>query len=136
MRLNTKHDTVFYGHVGIDTSIDEDSFTVSSDTWNGAMSVVSTAVHGYASLYLKSRLNNGAYTDVAQLYSANVGLHVTTNTAGAIYFKANRTVASSDAMAVNTYNTVTVHTTLYNNSDSKLKYNQQTAYHDVIQNVC
>ena len=38
-------------------------------------------------------------------------------------------------MSVNTDSTVTVHTTLYNNSDSKLKDNQQTADHVVIQNV-
>ena len=38
-------------------------------------------------------------------------------------------------MPINTNSTVTVHTTFYNNSDIKLKDNQQTADHDVIQNV-
>ena len=38
-------------------------------------------------------------------------------------------------MSINADTTVTVHTTFYNNSDIKLKDNQQTADHDVIQNV-
>ena len=38
-------------------------------------------------------------------------------------------------MSSNTYSTVTVQTTFYNNSDSKLKYNQQAADHDVTQHV-
>ena len=80
-------------------------------------------------------LNNNVYTDQAQIWSGFGGLHVTTNNLTAINFVANRFSASTNAMSVNTDNTVTVHTTFYNNSDSKLKDNQQTADHAVIQKV-
>ena len=38
-------------------------------------------------------------------------------------------------MSVNTDNSITVHTSFFNNSDSKLKYDQRTADHAAIQAV-
>ena len=47
----------------------------------------------------------------------------------------DRFVHNVNAMSISLDNTATAHTTVYNNSDSKLKDTQQTADHAAIQNV-
>ena len=129
MRLNTNHDTVFYGAVDVDSGI----LRVTRSDMNHTTAAISNkATFGYSSLYLSSSFNNNVYTDQAQIWTGFGGLHVTTNNLTTINFVANRFSASTNAMPVNTDNAVTVHTTFYNNSDSKLKDNQQTAGHAVI----
>ena len=132
IRLKTNHDTVFYGEVDVDSGVLN---VTRGDTNHTTATTGNKASVGYSSLYLSSSLNNNVYTDQAQLWSGFGSLNVTTNNLSAINFVANRFSASTNAMSVNTDNTVTVHTTFYNNSDSKLKDNQQTADHAVIQKV-